>query len=220
VRPTPQRLGRIGHGRLVAEEEHAPESTLAPMRTPGASPAPRTDARVLLIGMMGSGKSSVGRALAERTGWPFLDNDALVERETGLSAKQLLEERGEPALRQAEARAFRAALERDPPSVIAVAGGVLTDPRERARIAAAGFVAWLTASAAVLAERASGAEHRPWLTGDARAWFEATARDRERLYAEVADLELDTGVMGPDEAAARILEALASGTRGSVPSPP
>ena len=66
--------------------------------------------RVLLLGMMGSGKSSVGRALSDLTGWPFVDNDALVERATGLTARELLRDRGEDALREAESEALRAGL--------------------------------------------------------------------------------------------------------------
>jgi shikimate kinase len=170
----------------------------------------QTDApRILLIGMMGSGKSSVGRALAVRTSWPFLDNDALVERATGRTARQLADD-GEPALRAAEAAAFEAGLTVPPPAIIGVAGGVLMDPESRARVAAGGFVVWLRAPAEVLAERAVGAEHRPWLDGDALGWFRRTLGERDHLYAAVADLEIDTAAQSPAEAADAILMAIPS----------
>ncbi|CAN5769335.1 shikimate kinase [soil metagenome] len=166
--------------------------------------------RILLIGMMGSGKSSVGRALAARTGWPFLDNDALVERASGRTARQLLADEGEAALREAESAALDAGLGVEPPSIIGVAGGVLLKPVDRRRVAADGFVVWLRAPAEVLAARAVGAEHRPWLDGDAVAWFRRTLAERGPLYAEVSDLEVDTAASTPSEAAEAIVAALAS----------
>lgn len=166
--------------------------------------------RILLIGMMGSGKSSVGRALTARTGWPFLDNDALVERATGRTARRLLADEGEKALRAAESAALGAGLGVEPPAVIGVAGGVLLDRADRERVATGGFVVWLRASADVLAQRAVGAEHRPWLDGDAVAWFRRTVAERGPLYAAVSDLEIDTGALGPEEAAQAIVAALPS----------
>lgn len=175
---------------------------------------------VLLIGMMGSGKSSVGRALAERLGWPFLDNDALVERATGRTARQLLAEAGESALREAESAALHAGLRLEPPAIVGVAGGVLLDPRDRARVDDGGFVVWLRASAEVLAARAAGAEHRPWLDQDAVGWFRQTMAERDPLYAEVTDLEIDTAVTTPAQAADAIVATLAGAAERSVPSAP
>ena len=165
--------------------------------------------RILLIGMMGSGKSSVGRALADRTGWPFLDNDALVERATGRTARELAED-GEAALRAAESAALEAGLAVAPPAIVGVAGGVLMDPVARARVEAGGCVVWLRAPAEVLAQRAVLAEHRPWLEGDALGWFRRTLAEREDLYAGVAHLEVDAAARTPAEAADAILSALAS----------
>lgn len=171
--------------------------------------------RVLLIGMMGSGKSSVGRALADRTGWPFLDNDALVERATGRTARQLLATRGEATLREAESAALAEGLALEPPAIIGVAGGVLLDPGDRERIDDGGFVVWLHASPGVLAGRAAGAEHRPWLDGDAIGWFRQTIDERGPLYASVSDIDIDTGGTTPAQAAEAIVARLAS-----VPSAP
>jgi shikimate kinase len=167
--------------------------------------------RVVLLGMMGSGKSSVGRALAERSGWPFVDNDALVERATGRTARQLLAEVGEAAMRQAEASALRTGLSLAPPVIVATAAGTVLDPETRALIGGAGFVVWLRAPAETLAARAAGAEHRPWLDGDPLSWFRTTLAAREPLYASVADFEVDTGASTPGAAADAILAALPAG---------
>ncbi len=164
--------------------------------------------RVLLMGMMGSGKSSVGRALATLTGWPFFDNDVLVQRATGRTARELLETDGVDALRAAEATAFRAGLQIDPPAIVAIAAGVVLEPADRSRMAEGGFTVWLRAHADVLAARSAGASHRPWLEGDAQAWFRDRLAERSPLYAEVADLEIDTSVTSPDEAASLIVSAL------------
>ena len=174
-----------------------------------ASDAPRPT-RVLLLGMMGSGKSSVGRALAERTGWPFVDNDALVERATGLTARELLRDRGEDAMREAESEALRAGLGIPAPAIVATAAGTILRPEDRDRIDDGGLVVWLHAPAAVLAERAAGATHRPWLDDDPVAWFTQTIEERAPLYRAVADLEIDTGATDPDDAAERVVERLSA----------
>lgn len=165
--------------------------------------------RILLIGMMGSGKSSVGRALAARTGIPFVDNDALVERATGRTARQLAED-GERALRRAESAALREGLAVPPPAIIGVAGGAVLDPEDRQRIGDGGFVVWLRAAPEILAARAVGAEHRPWLEGDTEGWFRRKVAERDPLYAQVSDLEIDTGASSPEEAADAIVAALPS----------
>jgi shikimate kinase len=166
--------------------------------------------RVILVGMMGSGKTSVGRALAARTGWRYVDNDELVELAAGRSAKELLATGGEAALRSAEADALVAALEMPPPVVVAVAGGTILDDELRRRLADGGFVVWLRAPSSVLAERAVGGTHRPWLEGDLLGWFVSTSEVRDPLYRSVADLEVDTSTIDAEAAADRIVDALAT----------
>jgi shikimate kinase len=155
--------------------------------------------------MMGSGKSSVGRALAQRTGWPFADNDELVERATGLSARELAAA-GEPSLRAAESAALREGLRIAPPAIVATAAGTVLDQENRRMIEHGGFVAWLRAPVDVLAERAAGSAHRPWLDDDPVGWLEATLAEREPYYAGLADLEIDTAATPPEEAARLIAE--------------
>lgn len=166
------------------------------------------DARVLLLGMMGSGKSSVGVALSRRTGWPFVDNDVLVERATGLTARELLARRGEAAMRAAETAALETAIGLPAPVVAATAAGTILDPDNRRRLADGGFVVWLSAPADVLAARAAGAAHRPWLDEDPVGWFRAALGERAPLYRAVSDVEVDTDRLSPDECAVTILEAL------------
>jgi shikimate kinase len=168
-------------------------------------------ARILLVGMMGSGKSSVGRALSARTGWPFVDNDTLVERASGLTARQLLEQRGADAMRQAESAALRRAVETPGPVIAATAAGTILDAANRAILAGAGLVVWLRAPAAALAKRAVGAAHRPWLEDDPVGWFERTIAERDPLYAAVADLEIDTAATSARQAADKILAGLSAG---------
>ena len=167
-----------------------------------------TDQRVVLLGMMGSGKSSVGAALSVRTGWPFVDNDALVERATGRTARELLAREGEATMRAAETAALEAALGLPTPVIAATAAGTVLDPANLERLRTGGFVVWLRAPAEVLARRAVGAEHRPWLDEDPVGWFRGAQAVRDHLYASVADLEIDTGSVDPQDAASRILDAV------------
>ena len=186
--------------------------------TDDASPAVE---RVVLLGMMGSGKSSVGAALSRRTGWSFVDNDALVERATGRTARDILAEHGEDEMRAAETAALRTALDLEPPVIVATAAGTVLDPANRDRLRGGGLVVWLRAPADVLAERATGAAHRPWLEEDPVGWFRRAQAERDGLYAEVADLEVDTSSVAPAAAAERILAALrADASRMSDPIRP
>jgi shikimate kinase len=141
--------------------------------------------------MMGSGKTTVGRALASRTGWPYRDNDVLLERATGRTARELALE-STAALRDAEAASLRLALREPEPAIVAAAAGVVLDPTLREALRVAGSVVWLHAPPEVLAERSRRGSHRPWLDADPAAWFATTARERGPLYRAVADLEVDT----------------------------
>ena len=154
--------------------------------------------------MMGSGKSTLGRLLSEATGWHYLDNDELVRKAHGTSARALLAERGEPTMRRAESDALALGLQLPPPAIIGVAAGVILDPADRERLAAGAIVVWLRADAAVLESRAAGAEHRPWVATGGVSWMRRAVAEREPLYASVADLTLDTA-SGAPAAAVRAL---------------
>lgn len=158
----------------------------------------------MLIGMMGSGKSTVGRLLAQRTGWPFYDNDALLERMTGMSARNLLATRGEEALHALEGEALEIGLAEPAPLIVAAAAGTVLDTKLRDRLGDAAVI-WLRARPEVLAERIGEAEARPWRRGDREAWLTQTLAEREPLYREVADLVVDTEGRTSDEVADDIL---------------
>ena len=164
--------------------------------------------RVLLIGMMGSGKSTIGRLLADAAGWPYADNDELVQRAHGANPRRLLAERGEAAMRRAESDALTAGLALAAPAIVGVAAGVILSEADREALTDGGIVIWLRASADALAERAAGADHRPWLDADPVAWMAATLAEREPLYASVADYVIDTDAMPPETAVRGLLEWL------------
>jgi shikimate kinase len=143
---------------------------------------------VVLVGMMGAGKSSVGRVLAERLGRELLDSDAMIEERTGKTVRQIWIEIGEPEYRRIETEVLGEALDQASPSVVAAAGGVVLSPVNRARLASAdSYVVWLAADVEVLLERVVNGAHRPLLDDDPEAVLRAMFVDREPLYREVAD---------------------------------
>ena len=164
--------------------------------------------RILLIGMMGAGKTTVGYALASLTGWPYLDNDELVQLATGQSTPEILASQNEEAMRRAEAAALAQALAAAQPIIASVAAGVVLDPESRKRMADSSFVVYLRAPIAVLAERVGTGAGRPWVEKNASQVLERLYEGREPLFREVADLVLDVDGSTPDELARAILKAV------------
>jgi len=177
-------------------------------------PAPR---RVVLLGMMGSGKTSVGRLLSKRTAWPYLDNDDMLLASSGHTARELAE-LGEDDLRRAEVQALARAMETVPPVIIGAAAGVVLDPRVGELLHDA-FVVWLRASPSVLAKRAAGAEHRPWLDDDPESWLAEADVTRAPAYRALATIEVATDELSPAETVDVIGQALvAGGQSGTIGS--
>jgi shikimate kinase len=166
--------------------------------------------RVLLVGMMGAGKSTVGRELAKLTGWRYLDNDELLERAVGETARRVLDTNGAAALRRAESAALAEGLREEPPVIVSVAGGVVEDPADRDRIRGGGFVVWLRAPIAVLVARVGTGADRPWLQPDPEAALRRLYADREPLYAEVASIVVDVEDRTPAQTAGVVLDQLRS----------
>ena len=165
--------------------------------------------RVLLVGMMATGKSSVGKAVSQRTGWPYVDNDELVERITGLPTKRLHEERGEAAMRAAESEALTEVLTAPPPLVAGVAAGTVTIDGDRERLKSGdAVVVWLRARVDTLVTRVGSGEGRAFLQPDPEAALRRLAQGRDPLYAEVADLTLDVDDATVDELADRVISAV------------
>jgi shikimate kinase len=164
--------------------------------------------RILLVGLMASGKSTVGQAVAGLTGWPCLDNDALLERSTGRTAAQLLAEQGEQALRAAESDVLTLLLAMPGPFVAGVASGTVLDPRDRERIRAGGHVVWLKVPVETLARRVARQPERAWLDDDPAGVLQAMAARREPLYEAMAHQVLDMDRLTPLQAARQVVEAL------------
>ena len=150
---------------------------------------------VVLVGMMGTGKTTVGQVIATLLGRKFIDSDQQVEERTGQTVKALFEQHGEAYFRAEESAALAEALDAPEPSVIAAAGGVVLDPANRARIKAVsdagGFVVWLLADPELLIARVAEGNHRPLLDNDPKDALIRLSAQREPFYAEVADVAID-----------------------------
>lgn len=168
--------------------------------------------RVLLVGLMASGKSTVGTALAELTGWPCLDNDALLERAAGCTAAELLAAEGETALRTAESDVLTLLLAMPGPYVAGVAAGVILDQRDRERMRDGAHVVWLKVPVPTLARRVAKQPPRAWLQDDPEAVLREMAREREPLYELTAHQVLDMTRLSPAGAAREVVEALPAAT--------
>ena len=171
---------------------------------------------IFLIGLSGSGKSTVGRLLAERLGRPFVDTDALIEEAAGQSIPAIFRERGEAAFRELEARALARAA-RSGAAVIATGGGAPAHADAR-RILAEGYAVWLAVSPAVAARRLASQETdepRPLLAGDPRQRLEALLEARRDHYRR-ADARIDVDALTPPQACDEILRL----REEANPSPP
>lgn len=164
--------------------------------------------RLVLIGMMGAGKTTVGRAVAERLGWRYLDSDEQVQETTGLTVPAIFVEQGEAAFRAEEARALAEALSSEGSMVVSVAGGAVLDPGNRLLLSEAGTVVWLRAPVTTLSARVGAGAGRP-LLGDDPATALARLYDQRRpLYEELADIVVDVEDLTPEEVVEEILRQL------------
>jgi shikimate kinase len=155
------------------------------------------DRPVVLVGLMGAGKTRVGRRLAERLGLPFLDTDLEIEAETGKTIAELFSQIGEPAFREGERRTI-ARLMRNTRSIIATGGGAFMEPRTRALIRENALSVWLRADLDTLVARTSRSNKRPLLQGvDKAAKLAELMALRYPIYAE-AHLTVDS-LHGPVE---------------------
>jgi shikimate kinase len=174
---------------------------------------------VVLVGMMGSGKSSIGRRLATRLGVPFVDADAEIEaRAGGMTIAEIFERNGEPYFRAGEARVVASLLEHGP-QVLATGGGAFMNQDTRAAIRLKGVSVWLKAELDVLMKRIKRRGDRPLLkSGDPAATLTALMTERYPVYAE-ADLTVLSRDVPHDSIVDEIIAALRPrvGAGGSAP---
>ncbi|HVO44176.1 MAG TPA: shikimate kinase [Aggregatilineales bacterium] len=163
-----------------------------------------TPKNIILCGFMGTGKSTVGRAVAAQIGWRFIDTDHLIERRTGRSVSRIFEEDGEPAFRAIEARlCTELAVWRD--VVIATGGGIVLSPVNRANLVRAGMVICLEAPAEEIAARLAHATDRPLIRGDDPVGaIRHLMNERAEAYAALP-YHLNTAGGTIEEAAARVI---------------
>lgn len=168
--------------------------------------------RIALIGLPGTGKTQVGKALACLLGCEFVDCDAQIERSAAQSVAEFVTARGWAEFRKRERLALLAALRRRQ-VVVATGGGVVERRANRRDIArSATTVVWLRAPIQILLERLANSEApRPLLGADPQASLVALARRRQLWYGALADLEMETSQATPDIIASRIVRALATG---------
>jgi len=148
---------------------------------------------IFLVGLMGAGKTTVGRALAKRLNKQFIDSDHEIEARTGASIPLIFEIEGEASFRQREAEVIRD-LTAQQNIVLATGGGAVLDADSRAYLKSRGTVIYLRASVNSILQRTSHDKNRPLLqTADPRKTIEDLSRTREPFYNEVADIIIDTG---------------------------
>ncbi len=161
---------------------------------------------IYLIGFMGSGKTSTGRALAKKLGVPFADTDLLVEKLSGLAAPDFIKKRGLKAFRAAENSVFKK-VTRSGGSVVALGGGIMPTAARRVRLKNSGVTIYLECGEAALLKRlVKDLALRPLLGADPSGTKRAITRllKKRRPYYEKADLKLDTSKLTPDAAAGKI----------------
>lgn len=167
--------------------------------------------KVLLIGLAGAGTSTVGTLLAARLGWPYLDNDSMLERATGRSAAELVAADGEDLLREAEGRVLTLMLGMPGPLVAGLPAGVVLAEADRQRLASCdAHVVWLRATVPVLVRRIAGGPTRGVFGVDPAGALRRLAAERNPLYQEVADQVVDVDALQAGAIAKLVVAALDS----------
>jgi shikimate kinase len=163
----------------------------------------------VLVGLMGAGKTTIGRGLAQVLRLPFRDADEEIERAAGCTVSQIFDERGEAAFRDGERRVIARLLTQEPPHVLAFGGGAFMSSETRRLVAACAVSVWIKADLEVLANRVSRRNTRPLLVGkDPLDVLRAHAEARYPTYAE-ATVTVETGEIATSAAVAAVLAALA-----------
>ena len=163
---------------------------------------------VVLIGLMGAGKTAVGRRLANRLDLPFIDADSEIEVAAGASIREIFAEHGEAYFRQGERKVIARLLENGP-QVLATGGGAYMNPDTRANIKAHGLSVWLKADIKVLMKRVGRRDNRPLLAaGDPEKVMKRLMEERYPIYAE-ADVTVESRDVPHDVIVGAVIDALA-----------
>jgi shikimate kinase len=172
---------------------------------------------IVLVGLMGAGKTKIGRRMAARLNLPFFDSDEEIETAAGETIEEIFRHRGETVFRDGERRVI-ARLLSGPIHVLATGGGAFMDPATRALIASRAVSVWLRADLDVLFARVSRRSNRPLLkTPDPRAVLGELIERRYPIYAE-ADVMVESGDGPPETTASRAIAALAGCPRAVLPA--
>lgn len=171
----------------------------------------RPDRTIVLVGMMGVGKTTIGKRLAQRLGMRFIDADAEIEKAAGYTVPEIFEKFGEAQFRDGERRVIARLLKDEPAHVLAAGGGAFNDPETRERIAERGISVWLRADLDVLARRVARRNNRPLLAGgDTEQKLATLLEQREPVYA-LAELHLDTSDGEPEDSVQALVHKLEEG---------
>jgi len=191
----PPESSDVGERADAAAELRRQADGIAPTRT------------VALVGLMGAGKTTIGRRLAQALSLPFVDADEAIVAAAGRSIEDIFAERGECEFRRGERQVISRLLD-NPPHVLATGGGAFIDPRTRELMKSRAISIWLKAPLDVLMKRVSKRDHRPLLKeDDPRAVMKRLMDERYPIYAE-ADLMIETGIGPHNSAVLQILTAL------------
>lgn len=193
----------------MTAQQGEPEGGADPAATPAATPASsrRLDRTVALVGMMGVGKSTVGKKLAESLAAPFVDSDEEIERAAGLSVQEIFERHGEPEFRRGERRVIERLLG-GPPIVLATGGGAYMDPHTRALLKDKATTVWLRADLDLIWKRVNRRDTRPLLKREnPKQVLADLLAARGPIYAE-ADIVVDSGDGPASDAVKAIRDAM------------
>lgn len=173
----------------------------------GETPLPRQP-NIVLIGLMGSGKTTVGRIVAQMIGFQIVDTDHLLVETAGNSIPEIFAAEGEAGFRLRESAALRSLLGKRG-CVIATGGGIITQPRNLSILRHLGYIVWLDADPERLARRTAMNNNRPLLNGeeDPKAKLERLLTERKPLYKSLADLRIKTAELTPQETAYGVMES-------------
>ena len=197
----------------------SPEAVAAPLPPADAVRRLLGDRAIVLVGMMGAGKSSIGKRLAAWLGLPFVDADAEIEAAANASIDEIFERYGEEYFRDGERRVIQRLLD-GKPKVLATGGGAFMNPETRAAINAAGIAIWLKADFNVLMSRVRRRSNRPLLkTGDPAETMRRLMAERYPVYAE-APIHIESREVAHETVLAEIVAALVDRLEGQAAAAP